>query len=62
MTQNRAGCPTQTDEWNCGMFVIMYMGTLVKNSFVRSTSFSASEMPNYRLKLAKAIKRGTLSN
>ena len=62
MTQNRAGCPTQTDEWNCGMFIIMYMDTLVKNSFVRSTSFSASEMPNYRLKLAKAIKRGTLSN
>ena len=42
--------------------IIMYMDTLVKNSFVRSTSFSACEMPNYRLKLAKAIKRGTLSN
>jgi hypothetical protein len=40
----------------------MYMDTLVKNSFVRSTSFSASEMPNYRLLLAKAIRRGTLSN
>jgi Ulp1 family protease len=61
-TQERPGCPTQTDRWNCGMFIIMYMDTLVKNSFVRSTSFSASEMPNYRLKLAKAIKRGTLSN
>ena len=44
------------------MFIIMYMDTLVKNSFVDATSFSASEMPNYRLKLAKAIKRGTLSN
>ncbi len=43
-------------------FMIMYMDTLVKNSFVRSTSFSASKMPNYRLKLAKAIKRGILSN
>ena len=61
-TQERPGCPTQTDRWNCGMFIIMYMDTLVKNSFVRSTSFSASEMPNYRLKLAKAIKRGALSN
>ena len=62
VTQERPGCPTQTDDWNCGMFIIMYMDTLVKNSFVRSTSFSASEMPNYRLKLAKAITRGTLSN
>ncbi len=35
----------------------MYMNALVKNSFVDATSFSASEMPNYRLKLAKAIKR-----
>ncbi len=60
-TQERPGCPTQTDKWNCGMFIILYMDTLVKNSFVRSTS-SASEMPNYRLLLAKAIRRGTLSN
>ena len=59
MTQKRPGCPTQTDGWNCGMFIIMYMDTLVKNSFVHSTSFSASEMPNYRLLLAKAIRRGT---
>jgi Ulp1 family protease len=61
-TQRQAGCPTQTDGINCGMFIIMYMDTLVKNSFVDATSFSASEMPNYRLKLAKAITRGTLSN
>ncbi len=62
-TQRQAGCPTQTDGFNCGMFIIMYMmDTLVKNSFVDATSFSASEMPNYRLKLAKAITRGTLSN
>ena len=51
VTQNRPGCPIQTDDWNCGMFIIMYMDTLVKNSFVDSTSFSASEMPNYRLLL-----------
>ncbi len=57
---NWTGCPTQTDQWNCGMFIIMYMYTLVKNSFVDATSFSASEMPNYRLNLAEAIKRGTL--
>ena len=44
------------------MFIIMYMDTLMKNSLGDATSFSASEMPNYRLKLAKAIKRGTLSN
>ena len=56
-TQRQAGCPTQTtDGVNCGMFIVMYMDTLVKNSFVDATSFSASEMPNYRLKLAKAIK------
>ena len=61
-TQRQAGCPTQTDGFNCGMFIIMYMDTLVKNSFVDATSFSASEMPNYRLKLAKAITRGTLLN
>ena len=61
-TQNQAGCPTQEDDFNCGMFIFMYMDTLVKNSFVDATSFSASEMSNYRLKLAKAIKRGTLSN
>ena len=24
-TQERPGCPTQTDRWNCGMFIIMYM-------------------------------------
>jgi hypothetical protein len=60
-TQRQAGCPTQADGFNCGMFIIMYMDTL-KNSFVHSTSISASEMPNYRLKLAKAIRRGTLSN
>jgi hypothetical protein len=34
----------------------------VKSSFVDSTSFSTSEVPNYRLKLAKAIRRGTLLN
>ncbi len=62
MTQKRAGCPRQIDQWNCGMFIIIYMDTLVRNSFVDSTSFSASEMPNYRLLLAKAIRRGTLSN
>jgi Ulp1 family protease len=61
-TQRQAGCPTQTDGFNCGMFIIMYMDTLVKNSIVDATSFSASEMPNYRLKLAKAITRGTLLN
>ena len=62
-TQRQAGCPTQTtDGVNCGMFIVMYMDTLVKNSFVRSTSFSASAMPIYRFMLAKAIKRGTLSN
>jgi hypothetical protein len=51
---------TQTDGFNCGMFIIMYMDTLVKSSFVDATSFSASEMPNYRLKLAKAITRGKI--
>ena len=61
-TQRQAGCPTQADGFNCAMFIIMYMDTLVKNSFVDATSFSASEMPNYRLKLAKAITRGTLLN
>jgi Ulp1 family protease len=61
-TQRQAGCPTQTDGFYCGMFIIMYMNTLVKNSFVDATSFSASDMPNYRLKLAKAIKQRTLSN
>jgi len=60
-TQRQAGCPTQADGF-CAMFIIMYMDTLVKNSFVDATSFSASEMPNYRLKLAKAITRGTLLN
>ena len=62
VTQKRAGCPRQRDQWNCGMFIIIYMDTLVRNSFVDSTSFSASETPNYRLLLAKAIKRGTLSS
>ena len=61
-TQRQAGCPRQTDGYNCGLFIIMYMDTLVKNSFVHSNSFSVSEMPNYRLKLAKAIRRGTLLN
>jgi len=61
-TQRQAGCPTQADGFNCGMFIIMYMDTLVKNSIVDATSISASEMPNYRLKLAKAITRGTLLN
>ena len=61
-TQRQAGCLRQTDGYNCGLFIIMYMDTLVKNSFVHSSSFSASEMPNYRLKLAKVIRRGTLLN
>ena len=61
MTQKRAGCSTQTDDFNCRMFIIMDTDTLVKKSFVDdSTSFSTSKMPNYRLKLAKAISRGTL--
>jgi len=61
-TQIQADCPRQMDGFNCGMYVIMYMDTLVKNSIVGSSSFSTSFMPTYRLKLAKAIKRGTLLN
>ena len=35
----------------------------MKSSFVDdSTSFPTSEVPNYRLKLAKAIRQGTFLN
>ena len=33
----------------------------MKNSLVDSTSFSASKMPNCRLKLAKAIRRNIVN-
>jgi Ulp1 family protease len=54
--------PRQQDGFNCGMFVILYIDTLVKDSFVDSSSFSSNDVSTYRLKLAKAILRGTLIN
>jgi len=52
--------PRQLDGFNCGMFVILYMDTLVKDSFVDSSSFSSNDVSTSRLKLAKAILHGTL--
>jgi Ulp1 family protease len=60
--KQRKVIPRQQDDFNCGMFVILYIDTLVKDSFVDSSSFSSNDVSNYRLKLAKAILRGTLIN
>jgi sentrin-specific protease 1 len=59
---NKLDIPRQQDGFNCGMFVILYIETLVKDSFVDSSSFSSNDVSTYRLKLAKAILRGTLIN
>ena len=60
--KHRKVIPRQQDGFNCGMFVILYIDTLVKDSFVDSSSFSSNDVATYRLKLAKAILRGTLIN
>ena len=59
---NKLDIPRQQDGFNCGMFVILYIETLVKDSVVDSSSFSSNDVSTYRLKLAKAILRGTLIN
>jgi Ulp1 family protease len=59
---NKLDIPRQQDGFNCGMFVILYIETLVKDSFVDSSSFPSNDVSTYRLKLAKAILRGTLIN
>jgi len=59
---NKLDIPRQQDGFNCGMFVILYIETLVKDSFVDSSSFSSNDVSTYRLKLAQAILRGTLIN
>ena len=48
--------PKQTNEFDCGMFMIMVIDSLVNNIPLITASYSTSDMPEYRLKLAQAVK------
>ena len=54
--------PLQENGFDCGMFVIMYVDSLVNNISVDHSSFTQQQIPEYRLKLAHAIRRGSLNN
>ena len=54
--------PQQTDGFNCGMFVTLVADSIVHGSPLNETSYSQDEMPNYRMRLAKAILLGKLYN
>jgi Ulp1 family protease len=52
--------PTQENGCDCGMFVILVIDSIF-NSLPLS-SYSQSDMPEYRLKLAQAILQQSLYN
>ena len=54
--------PLQENGFDCGMFIIMYVDSLVNNISVDHSSFTQQQIPEYRLKLAYAIRRGSLTN
>lgn len=54
--------PLQENGFDCGMFIIMYVDSLVNNISVDHSSFTQQQIPEYRLKLAHAIRRGSLTN
>jgi Ulp1 family protease len=54
--------PQQENGFDCGMFIIMYVDSLVNNRSVDHLSFTQQQIPEYRLKLANAILRGSLNN
>ena len=54
--------PRQTDGFNCGMFVTLVADSLVQGLPLDESSYSQDEMPNYRMRLAKAILLGKLYN
>jgi Ulp1 family protease len=47
--------PTQENGWDCGMFVILVIDSIVNSIPLISSRYSTSDMPEYRLKLAQAI-------
>ena len=54
--------PQQTDGFNCGMFVALVADSIVQGLPLDKSSYSQEEMPNYRMRLAKAILLGKLYN
>ena len=54
--------PRQTDGFNCGMFVTLVADSIVQGLPLDKSSYSQEEMPNYRMRLAKAILLGKLYN
>jgi sentrin-specific protease 1 len=52
--------PIQENGFDCGMFLIMYVDTLIRNNDVDNSSFTAEQLSEFRLKLAKAILQGSL--
>ena len=54
--------PRQTDGFNCGMFVTLVADSIVQGLPLDESSYSQDEMPNYRMRLAKAILLGKLYN
>ena len=52
--------PTQENGWDCGMFVILVIDSIVNSIPLISSRYSTSDMPEYRLKLAQAILQQSL--
>lgn len=54
--------PMQSNDFDCGMFVILCADTIAKNIPLDENSYSESELPEYRILLAQAISLGKLFN
>jgi len=52
--------PLQTNSYDCGMFVIACIDSLVNNLPIEESSYSQVDMPELRLKLIKSICQGNL--
>ena len=52
--------PIQTNSYDCGMFVIACIDSLVNNLPIEESSYSQEDMPEFRLKLVKSISQGSL--
>jgi Ulp1 family protease len=52
--------PNQSNDFDCGMFVILCADAIVNNLPLDETSYSQSVLPEYRILLAQAISLGKL--
>ena len=56
----KKGRLSKTNSYDCGMFVIACIDSLVNNLPIEESSYSQANMPEFRLKLVKSISQGSL--